>query len=827
MNVDHNQQQQNTKQTSGKPNTSLTKGFFAYDTKFAEFFVPPKPQNKTSQETLNKSKSIQLQRKPKHIKNLSWEIPPFSNFKNSSSFKELQNSNSAKTQYNQNSINYNNQTNSYFNNVVKSPKSSYLWGYEKNSNLQRTINSNNNNNNSNNNSNNYNNNNSNYKNNNSTNQQNNYHFNQDLLHFTTNKQQIQKPRNISPILSPKNLGITNTSAKKELLYEKNQLNKIPIPISNLQQNNQMGNFNSNNLLNNQKNLNVNQNQMNHNHINQNKNQGQNQNQKQSQNQNQNNKFNANNLSQRTRNKIHLSKLRRKPRERRSWSIALKTQIEKKEFLTQIDVKKNYQQYYSNFPINGEQFLKPKILHQSKMKPKIQDQTNKFQPTNIYNNQMQQKSNEKVIENKKEYETNQNNVKVDVNVNENKIENEKEMKTTINEANNSKKTPQPSPRTIELRSFGHRRSVSYDSGKVPMNPNYERFTSIEDVIGRIYLVAKDQFGCRFLQKQIENTKDTKITKIILDEIYNHLIEIIIDPFGNYLIQKMFEYATTEDKSLIFKQISPELPSISLNQYGTRAVQKMIELINHRDHSSILIHGIKSAFVELSNDSNGNHILQKCLYKLTEEDKKYIYQGMIDHCVVISTHKHGCCVMQRSIDSAKDQDLELIIQTIIDNAFILIQDRYANYVIQYIVNKGFRWNGIAEIVKQNLYSFSIQKFSSNVVEKCLNVFNYRYKQLLIYELINMPKNRILKLLKDRYANYVIQTALDVANDKDNEKLSDVIFPHLPSLKKTRYGKKIQQKIYRNTTLTEKLTLSQKRNMGHGKSKSWQRSTTLKKW
>ncbi|KAJ3434389.1 pumilio homology domain family member [Anaeramoeba flamelloides] len=93
--------------------------------------------------------------------------------------------------------------------------------------------------------------------------------------------------------------------------------------------------------------------------------------------------------------------------------------------------------------------------------------------------------------------------------------------------------------------------------------------------------------------------------------------------------------------------------------------------------------------------------------------------------------------------------------------------------------------------------------------------------------MPKNRILKLLKDRYANYVIQTALDVANDKDNEKLSDVIFQHLPSLKKTRYMKKIQQKIYRNTTLTENLTLNQKRNMGHVKSKSWQRSTTLKKW
>ncbi|KAJ6230077.1 pumilio homology domain family member 4 [Anaeramoeba flamelloides] len=706
------------------------------------------------------------------------------------------------------------------NNSNKYPKSSYLWGYKRNPNTlpnKKFTNDINNFHNQ------YSNNNANLNyNHNTTNNQ--YNFNRDISNFITNQNTIYQSQNTLP------MKIQN---KNKLLITKNQINKIPIPISDLQKHH-FGNINVNNSLKNQANLYIKSNQT------QNQNQKVEQKQKQNENiiytnnqeeiqskncnfnQNQNDRLNLNKLSKRTQNKLHLSKVRRKPRERRSWCVNLKTQNEKNEFLNQINAKKNNYPYYTNFTMGNKQFLPKKNIHQAQIKSKNQDQSNQFQSKSYFNQNCNQNfhQNHQTIRTKIEMKNNTEQ--------KSKNETKNHQKTiTVNDNNGYNKNSQPSPRTLELRSFGHRRSVSYDSEKVPNNSNYERFTSIDDAIGRIYLVAKDQFGCRFLQKQIENTQDTKITKIVLDEIYNHLIEIIIDPFGNYLIQKMFEYATIEDKSLIFKQISPELPSISLNQYGTRAVQKMIELIDHPDLSSILIHGIKTSLVELANDPNGNHILQKCLLKLTEEDKKYIYQGMVKHCVVISTHKHCCCVMQRCIDSAKDKDLELIVQTITEHSFILIRDRYANYVIQYILDKDFVSEKLANVFKENLYSFSIQKFSSNVVEKCLKVFHNKYKQFLIYELINMPKNRILKLLKDRYANYVIQTALDVANDKDNEKLSDVIFPHLPSLKKTRYMKIIQQKIYRNTTLTENLTLNQKRNMGHVKSKSWQRSTTLKKW
>jgi hypothetical protein len=54
----------------------------------------------------------------------------------------------------------------------------------------------------------------------------------------------------------------------------------------------------------------------------------------------------------------------------------------------------------------------------------------------------------------------------------------------------------------------------------------------------------------------------------------------DPFGNYLCQKLLEYATDEQRNLICESVAQDLVNISLNMHGTRAVQKMIDFLSTR-------------------------------------------------------------------------------------------------------------------------------------------------------------------------------------------------------------------------------------------------------
>lgn len=100
------------------------------------------------------------------------------------------------------------------------------------------------------------------------------------------------------------------------------------------------------------------------------------------------------------------------------------------------------------------------------------------------------------------------------------------------------------------------------------------------------LCKDQFGCRYLQKKLEDGNPDH-RDMIFNEIFPHFAELMTDPFANYLSQRLLEYSTDEQRDALIESISGELVSISLNMHGTRAVQKMIDYLSTQRQVQSLI------------------------------------------------------------------------------------------------------------------------------------------------------------------------------------------------------------------------------------------------
>jgi hypothetical protein len=95
----------------------------------------------------------------------------------------------------------------------------------------------------------------------------------------------------------------------------------------------------------------------------------------------------------------------------------------------------------------------------------------------------------------------------------------------------------------------------------------KYTTLEEVEGHIYLIAKDQHGCRFLQKKFDEGGPEDVEKIFR-EIISHITELMKDPFGNYLVQKLLEVCDEKQRMEILHAVTMdgELVSISLNMHG---------------------------------------------------------------------------------------------------------------------------------------------------------------------------------------------------------------------------------------------------------------------
>ncbi|KAK0615811.1 armadillo-type protein [Bombardia bombarda] len=347
------------------------------------------------------------------------------------------------------------------------------------------------------------------------------------------------------------------------------------------------------------------------------------------------------------------------------------------------------------------------------------------------------------------------------------------------------TSRQQPQDSQARVIQNRRQMDSEA--------MARFTnvSLEQVGGTIYQLCKDQHGCRYLQKQLENRIPEQVHMIWV-ETNQHVVELMTDPFGNYLCQKLLEYCNDDERTALIQNAASDMVRIALNQHGTRALQKMIEHVTTPTQVQIIIEAFRNQVVELIQDLNGNHVIQKCLNKLSAVDATFIFEAVGKHCVDVGTHRHGCCVLQRCIDHADGQQKVWLIDCITQHAVTLVQDPFGNYVVQYIIDLNEQ-TFTEPLVRQfggRIPQLSRHKFSSNVVEKCLRCAGDVSKDMIVNELL--APGEMERLLRDSFANYVIQTALEYATPMMKHHLVENIRPHLPNIRQTPYGRRIQAKI-----------------------------------
>lgn len=97
----------------------------------------------------------------------------------------------------------------------------------------------------------------------------------------------------------------------------------------------------------------------------------------------------------------------------------------------------------------------------------------------------------------------------------------------------------------------------------------------------------------------------------------------------------------------------------------------------------------------------------------------------------------------------------------------------------------------------FLLSKHKFASNVVEKCVAHGTQEERQVLIDEVLEPLVDGSLPLIamvKDQFANYVVQKMLDVVDGAQRELLISKLKPHLNSLRKYTYGKHLINKVER---------------------------------
>ncbi|KAL3825596.1 hypothetical protein ACJIZ3_021625 [Penstemon smallii] len=315
--------------------------------------------------------------------------------------------------------------------------------------------------------------------------------------------------------------------------------------------------------------------------------------------------------------------------------------------------------------------------------------------------------------------------------------------------------------------------------------------LSDVAGHIAEFSVDQHGSRFIQQKLEICSDDE-KALVFKEVVLHASKLMTDVFGNYVIQKLFEYGSPEQRKDLANQLEGQILPLSLQMYGCRVIQKALEVID-LEQKTRLIRELDGHVIRCVRDQNGNHVIQKCIESIPTDKIDFIISSFRGQVATLSMHPYGCRVIQRVLEHCHDElHTQFIVDEILDSVCSLAQDQYGNYVTQHVLERGkpCERSKIIEKLSTSIVQLSQHKFASNVVEKCLEYCDSTARDVLIKEIIGQgyTNDNLLIMMKDQYANYVIQKILQKCTIDQREMLLGLIRNHLTALKKYTYGKHI---------------------------------------
>ena len=153
--------------------------------------------------------------------------------------------------------------------------------------------------------------------------------------------------------------------------------------------------------------------------------------------------------------------------------------------------------------------------------------------------------------------------------------------------------------------------------------------------------------------------------------------------------------------------------------------------------------------------------------------------------LTNNSNGIYIIKKILTFTQTNNLHEKLKSIVKkNALFLIKQSYGNFVIQVIIENWEDYKEITDLLKGNFFSLSLEKYASNVIERCIE----KDKEILenyIHEIIE--SKCISDVMKSNYGNYVVQKVIKLSNGENKK---DFVFNAAKEIDKLNDNKLIQK-------------------------------------
>ena len=265
------------------------------------------------------------------------------------------------------------------------------------------------------------------------------------------------------------------------------------------------------------------------------------------------------------------------------------------------------------------------------------------------------------------------------------------------------------------------------------------------------------GTLEIQKKLGRSNECKI---LLIKLLNKegLTIIMKNTYGNYFFQQLIKGAEEIIISLILSFILDNFIDISKDPSGTFSVQALLNEISSIKDEQQILNCIKNHEIEMTFNKNATYVIQKIVLLFPDIHRIYLNEIILNNFKDLCLDCNGICLIKNFIKTNTIlNNKKRINEEIVKHFVVLAESPFGNYGIQYLMenwNKN-EFNDMKTKILENLHKLSVQQYSSNVVEKAIEIFDDETRELIIKKLC-LDDNFIV-LLKNKFGRFVLNKAI----------------------------------------------------------------------
>ncbi|KAG5355016.1 Meiotic coiled-coil protein 2 [Yarrowia sp. B02] len=311
---------------------------------------------------------------------------------------------------------------------------------------------------------------------------------------------------------------------------------------------------------------------------------------------------------------------------------------------------------------------------------------------------------------------------------------------------------------------------------------------------------DQQASIFLQQKLKGGSED-IRESIIDSVTALCIPLVTNRFGNFLVQRSIEYASSAKRSLLVRQMVGQMSDLSVDIFGCHVVQKALDFTEDEDLKRQLVDDLLESVADTINHKYACHVWQRVFELDKGMRSAHFMQSVIESLrgrwLDISSSESGSLVIQTMVQNCTYEELAL--NNALDEISSAVKDLAVSRWGSWVVRQLCSMNGpggdairslVYEELSHDLSTYGLDYSACRVLETIMQRDEGEdgggeLRKRYVDWLVKGARPPLISLARDSNGHVIVVALLQAGVKKP---LENVIRKNYVTLRSSKFGTKI---------------------------------------